>query len=120
MFEMVICTSDGKALKRFDLARAEQARKRIIIGRAEDCDVRIASSAVSRHHCVVEPDLDGGGDWIIRDLGSTHGVEMEGVKIEQAAIKDGLEVRIGPAVLKFQAVASRVAADIAREMGGAQ
>lgn len=117
MYEMVICTSEGNPLKRFDLARAEQTRKRIIVGRAEDCDVRIASSAVSRHHCAIEPDEDG---WIIRDLGSTHGVEMQGVKIEQAHIKDGLEIRIGPAVLRFQAAAARVAADIAREMGGAQ
>ena len=44
------------------------------------------------------------------------GVEFQGVKIEQTDVKDGLEVRIGPAVLKFQAAATRVAAEIAREM----
>ena len=114
MYELVICSTDGKPLKRFDLSRAETARKRIIVGRAEDCDVRIASSAVSRHHCAIEPD---GDDWIIRDLGSTFGLEFQGVKIEQTDVKDGLEVRIGPAVLKFQAAATRVAAEIAREMG---
>lgn len=117
MYELVICSTDGKPLKRFDLSRAEQARKRIVVGRAEDCDVRIASSAVSRHHCAIEPDE---GDWIIRDLGSTFGLELQGVKIEQADIKDGLEVRIGPAVLRFQSAASRVAAEIVREMGGAR
>src|SRR5438132_11794592 len=101
MYELVICSSDGKALKRFDLSRAEASRKRIIVGRAEDCDIRIAAPSVSRHHCAIEPDED---DWIIRDLGSAHGVEMEGVKIEQADIKDGLTVRIGPAVLRFQTV----------------
>ena len=116
MYEVVICTSDGKALKRFDLARAEQTRHRVIVGRAEDCDIRIASSAVSRHHCAIEPDE---GDWIIRDLGSTHGVEFQGVKIEQTTVRDGLEIRIGPALLKFQAAAKRVAAEIAREMGEA-
>jgi pSer/pThr/pTyr-binding forkhead associated (FHA) protein len=115
MYEVVVCTSDGKPLKRFDLARAEAARKRIIIGRAEDCDIRIASGAVSRHHCAIEPDDD---DWIIRDLGSTHGIEMEGVKIEQTGIKHGLEIRVGPALLKFQSATARVAAEIAREMGG--
>ncbi len=117
MYELVVCNNEGKPLKRFDLTRAENARKRVIVGRAEDCDVRIASGAVSRHHCAIEPDES---DWIIRDLGSTHGLELEGVKIEQANIKDGLSVKIGPAVLRFQAVATRVAADIAREMGGAQ
>ncbi len=117
MYELVICSSDGKPLKRFDLSPAEHARKRIIVGRAEDCDIRITSGAVSRHHCAIEPDEN---DWIIRDLGSTHGVEMQGVKIEQADIKDGLEVRIGPAILKFQAATTRVAAEIAREMGDAR
>ena len=116
MYEMIICSSEGKPLKRFDLTRAEAIRKRIIIGRAEDCDIRITSPSISRHHCVVEPDED---DWIIRDLGSTQGVELEGVKIEQADIKDGLTVRIGPAVLRFQTVTARVAAEIAKEMGGA-
>jgi pSer/pThr/pTyr-binding forkhead associated (FHA) protein len=115
MFELVICSIDGKPLKRFDLSPAEQARKRIVVGRAEDCDIRIASPSVSRHHCAIEPDE---GDWIIRDLGSSFGVELEGVKIEQTGIRDGLEIRIGPAVLKFQAAATRVAAEIAREMGG--
>jgi len=113
MYELVICSSDGKPLKRFDLTPAEQARKRVVVGRAEDCDIRIASSAVSRHHCAIEPDE---GDWIIRDLGSSFGVELEGVKIEQTGLRDGLEIRIGPAVLKFQAAATRVAAEIAREM----
>ena len=116
MYEMVICSSDGKPLKRFDLSRVEAARKRLVVGRAEDCDVRLVSPAISRHHCVIEPDED---DWIIRDLGSTHGIEVEGVKIEQADIKDGLQVRVGPAILKFQSMTSRVAAEIAREMGGA-
>jgi pSer/pThr/pTyr-binding forkhead associated (FHA) protein len=115
MYELIICSSNGKPLRRFDLSPAEQAHKRVVVGRAEDCDIRIASSAVSRHHCAIEPDE---GDWIIRDLGSTHGVELEGVKIEQTGVKDGLEVRIGPAVLRFQAAATRVAAEIAREMGG--
>ena len=117
MYELVICTSEGKPLKRFDLSPAEQSRKRVVVGRAEDCDIRIASSAVSRHHCVIEPDE---GDWIIRDLGSTHGVELEGVKIEQTNIRNGLQVRIGPAVLKFQTMTARVAADVAREMGDAR
>jgi pSer/pThr/pTyr-binding forkhead associated (FHA) protein len=118
MYELVICTTNGTPLKRFDLANAENAHKRVVIGRAEDCDIRITSAAISRHHCAIEPDVDSDGeDWIIRDLGSAYGVELEGVKIAQADVKDGLEVRIGPAVLKFQAAHAKVAAEIAREVG---
>jgi pSer/pThr/pTyr-binding forkhead associated (FHA) protein len=115
MYELVIRTIDGKELRRFDLARVESAHRRVIIGRAEDCDIRIASPSVSRHHCAIEPDEDD--EWIIRDLGSTHGVVQGGVKVSQAEIRDGLTVQIGPAVLQFQSSSARIAAELAREMG---
>lgn len=100
MFELIIRTPAGEALKRFDLARLERTRGRVVIGRASDCDVRIAAGAISRHHCAIEPDED---DWIVRDLGSTHGVELEGAKIAQTRIVDGLKVSLGAAVLEFRA-----------------
>lgn len=119
MFEVVVCSAGsgpgaGRELRRFDLSRLTERGQRVVIGRAEDCDIRIKSPAVSRHHCAVEID---DGDWIIRDLGSTHGVEVEGVKVSEAAIVPGLEVVIGPAALRFQSAAARVAAEIARELG---
>lgn len=119
MFEVVVCNAVSSAdasreLRRFDLSRLNESGQRVVIGRAEDCDIRIKSPAISRHHCAVEIDE---GDWIIRDLGSTHGVEVEGVKVSEAAIVPGLEVVIGPAVLRFHSAAARVAAEIARELG---
>ena len=33
MFELVICSHDGTVLKRFDLARVEAARKRVVVKR---------------------------------------------------------------------------------------
>ncbi len=116
MYELVICTIDGVPLKRFDLSRIEQARRRIVIGRAEDCDIRINTPSVSRHHVAIEPDET---DWIVRDLGSTHGVAIDGVKVQQVDVRDGLIVCIGPAVLRFRqaTVAADVAGAIARELG---
>lgn len=108
MFDLVVCTRDGLPLKRFDLSRLEtggregiaQGVARVLIGRAEDCDIRIRCSSISRHHCAVEVDQDA--DWVIRDLGSTHGTVVEGVKISEAAVSAGLTVEIGPAVLRFE------------------
>lgn len=115
MYELVICSHDGTVLKRFDLARVEAMRKRVVIGRAEDCDIRINAQSVSRHHVAIEPD---DGDWIVRDLGSTLGTMVEGVKIEQTDVSDGLTVQVGPALLRFKAgVAADVAGQIARELG---
>ena len=36
----------------------------------------------------------------VRDLGSTHGVKVDGSRVEETSIRPGLEVTIGPAVLR--------------------
>jgi pSer/pThr/pTyr-binding forkhead associated (FHA) protein len=115
MFEVTVCTTDGKALRRFDLSRLRAEGARIVIGRSEDCEIRIKSPSISRHHCAIELDDQ---DWIIRDLGSTRGTTVEGVQISEAAIVPGLKVVIGPAVLLFESSASRVAAEIGKELEG--
>lgn len=113
MFEVTICSTDGKALRRFDLSRLRSDGARLIVGRAEDCDIRIKSSSVSRHHCAIEID---DGDWVVRDLGSTLGTSVDGVQIAEAAIVPGLKVVIGPAVLMFESAVNRVAAEIGKEL----
>lgn len=117
-FEVVIRKLDGQALCRMDMSKAELMGKRVMVGRAEDCDLRIAAPSVSRHHCVIEQDEDE--QWIVRDLGSTHGVQVDGERVNQVELRDGLKVCIGPAVLEFQNAAERpvpagVASAIARE-----
>ena len=115
MYEMTICNADGEALRKFDLSRLVNTGKRLLIGRADDCDVRIRSNAVSRHHCEIEAvDAD---EWIIRDLGSTFGVMVDGEKVKEAEIEAGMEVEIGPARLRFESLTNRIAADLAREIG---
>ena len=114
MYEMSICSGSGQVLRRYDLSKVSFAGRKVLIGRAEDCDVRIKNSAVSRHHCAIEAvDED---EWVLRDLGSTLGTTVNGEKISEIEIAGGLEVSIGPATLKFETVNSRIAADIADEI----
>jgi pSer/pThr/pTyr-binding forkhead associated (FHA) protein len=119
VYEMCICSGTGQVLRRYDLSRVTSSGKKILIGRAEDCDVRIKNAAVSRHHCSIESIDDD--EWLLKDLGSTLGTTVEGEKITEVEIEAGLEVTIGPAVIKFESVTSRIAADIAadieKEMG---
>lgn len=126
MFELTICNSQGEVLRRYDMDRAERAHKRVLIGRADDCDVRIAHAMVSRHHCSIEPvndgdekDASGAGheEWIVRDLGSTHGVLVNGERVPEVTLRPGLQVVIGPAVLKFDLAAKSAAAQIRAELG---
>ncbi len=115
MFELTICTAAGDVLRRYDLSRVASSGKRILIGRAEDCDIRIKNGSVSRHHCSIEATDDD--EWIVRDLGSTCGSYVGGERIGEVEIEPGLAITIGPAVLRFESVAGRVAADLQKELG---
>ena len=101
-------------MRRFDLSKVAGADRSLVIGRADDCDIRIKSGAVSRKHCELLPD---GEEWILRDLGSSYGCHVNGQRVDEVDVEAGLEVRIGPAKLRFDSVASRIAADLAKDLG---
>jgi len=62
-----------------------------IIGRADDVDISINDSRISRHHLRI---LLSGGDAIIEDLGSTNGTFVNGKRVERRALKNGDKVHI--------------------------
>ena len=94
MLEVHVCNCEGVLLRAFALGDTAE----VIIGRDRRCDIRIASSSVSREHCVIER---RGQTHVLRDLDSTGGVFAAGSRLDQVQVRDGLEVMIGPAVLKF-------------------
>jgi pSer/pThr/pTyr-binding forkhead associated (FHA) protein len=114
MFELAICNGSGDVLRRYDLSRVAVGGRRVVIGRAEDCDIRIRNGAISRHHAAIEALAED--EWVIRDLGSTCGCLVSGERVSEAEIHPGLQVAIGPAILRFESVASRIAADLDREL----
>jgi len=94
MMELHVCNKTGAVLRAFMLGDVPE----VIIGRDETCDVRILSRSVSREHCAIEQDGDG---LILRDMASTAGTLLEGQRIDKVRVTDGMEVNVGPAVLKF-------------------
>jgi len=65
----------------------------LTVGRAEDSDLIIASTRVSRHHCEI---VNHKGHLAIRDKGSGNGTFINGAKIQEETLEAGDEVRIGP------------------------
>jgi ABC-type multidrug transport system ATPase subunit len=69
-------------------------RRRLVIGRAPDCDVCLPHPMVSRYHALVERGPEG--LWL-RDLASTNGVTVAGRRIaEPVRLPDGARVGVGP------------------------
>lgn len=104
MFRVHVQSDRGVTLGNFDLPAGTAAPRppRLLIGRAEDCDLRIRHASVSRHHCAIARDEEG--DWMLLDLGSTMGTLVDGARVSQVPVRHGLLARIGPAVLRFETV----------------
>src|SRR5438270_663459 len=64
----------------------------MLLGRHGECDVQLHSGKISRRHCVVAYVDDR---VIIRDLGSTNGVRINGKRVVEGILADGDELAIG-------------------------
>jgi len=70
-----------------------------VIGRSRDCDVVLSDQNVSRRHAEVRP---SGGKWIVKDLGSTNGVKVNGRRIQGAqSLKPGDTIELGTSTIGF-------------------
>lgn len=62
------------------------------VGRADHCAVCINNEYVSRIHAEV---VFESGTWLIRDLGSSNGLYVNGQRMESIAITSPMKVRLG-------------------------
>jgi len=70
-----------------------------VIGRRHDCDLCIPLKTVSRRHCQLNQNKE---TISIRDLGSRSGTFLNGKRIDEAAVKAGDYIRIGPLIFGLQ------------------
>jgi pSer/pThr/pTyr-binding forkhead associated (FHA) protein len=68
-------------------------REMTVIGRREDCDLRIPVGDVSRKHCrlVMEEETIR-----IEDLGSSNGTYVNGHRVQEGELQPGDRIQVGP------------------------
>jgi hypothetical protein len=72
---------------------------RLVIGRAESCQLVLADPQVSREHAELFRDLDG---VLIRNLSAKNGVAINDQLISQRRLRDGDELAVGGTRLLFE------------------
>jgi diguanylate cyclase (GGDEF)-like protein len=72
----------------------------MVIGRGNDCDIRINDHSVSRRHARIQPGADG---YYAVDLQSTNGTFVNDVPAALCKLKDGDYLRVGNCIYRFLA-----------------
>src|SRR5436190_23223648 len=64
----------------------------LLLGRHQECEIQLGSRKVSRRHCCV---AQVNGYLVVRDLGSTNGIRINGVRVHEGNLQGGDELTIG-------------------------
>src|SRR5262245_22103837 len=64
----------------------------LLLGRDLECDIRLDSRKISRRHCCI---AQVGDHLLVRDLGSTNGVRINGARVVEGQLKVNDELMIG-------------------------
>ena len=76
------------------------------VGRQQDCQLRIASSQVSRKHCQL---FEKKGLLLVKDLGSSNGTLVNGKRIvDQRVLEPGDELEIGKVKFRIERIEDTV------------
>ena len=64
----------------------------LLLGRHPECDIQIDSRKISRRHCCIAQVED---HLTVRDLGSTNGIRINGIRVQEGRLAPNDELTIG-------------------------
>src|SRR3989442_1475239 len=71
----------------------------IVVGRKEECDLRLDHKSVSKMHCII---VKTDGLLLLRDLGSTNSTRVNGQRVRRAALLPNDQLTIANYKFKVQ------------------
>ncbi len=77
----------------------------VTIGTLSENDLVLSDPTISRHHALVEEKSDG---YVLRDLNSTNGTFLEGVRIREGYLVAGSAIRLGETDVTFSPLEERI------------
>lgn len=73
--------------------------RQLMLGRGDDCDIRIQDNSVSRRHAKIEASADG---YYVNDLGSTNGTFVNDRQLDGSwHLQDGDYLRVGNCIYRY-------------------
>ncbi len=113
-----ILTLPGKPLilkkARFAVVKGKDAGKELVVrkplvtlGTLAENDLVLTDPTVSRNHAVVEEKADG---YVVRDLASTNGTFLDGVRVREAYLAAGSVITVGKTEIAFSPIEERIEA----------
>ncbi len=100
-YQLVVVGPDGNRRK-YDLGRNKILR----IGKKSDNDIVINDRTISRNHVEITGNDDN--SYLLRDLNSTNGTTMNGMKVKEAFLSQGDLIQIGESKIEFLTFDERV------------
>jgi hypothetical protein len=82
----------------------ELAEDHITLGRGLDNMLRFADGTVSHHHAVFVLD---GDNYKLRDLNSTNGTRINGLRTTEMLLHDGDQIRMGSVEMRYESAAKK-------------
>ncbi len=84
-----------------EAGRQVALRDLLVVGRGEDCSLRVLDESASRRHAEISFD---GSAARLRDLGSSNGTYLNGLRVQDSVLADGDVIRVGDTEMTFLSV----------------
>jgi pSer/pThr/pTyr-binding forkhead associated (FHA) protein len=75
------------------------AKPKLLVGRRPSCDITLAFPNVSSHHCELIYEY---GHWTVRDLGSSNGLKVNGLRCTENVLRPGDVLSIAKHTFEIQ------------------